>query len=708
MEPTPQTGAITVHPNNVQNNVPPPEYSDSVKTYINFRRARMIAARDTRDMVRDEYDGMGFLKYIDVLKKADDQYLAPRKNKVDTSLNTGTIRDKNSSLLEYAMKYDFEPVAQVFDDGDDQMIDLAETGEDLVRKSMLVEEQFKAKAKLITRSMIAFGTAYAEDQYIERWSIEKQFGKGAKVGSLQATWTEKKIKIYDGCQIKLWDIRKCYPGDVRKFFMNGPQGQPFFFTVEYESYDVVKQWFGDWDRWINVPNFVVMTTEVSSAATYAPFWTLRPISMNYVEIIRYYDSVANEYAITLNGVDMLPIMTKPNPKYKEGGTGEKELISGFPLTEISPSGAIPFAKFDLEPMHEFYLSKSQTAKMRIWGDIENMFMKLMIRQLKQKIDPTMGNKSGKQFGPEVTEPAQTINDIREGDLFPILPNFAGPTVADFTMYSLVKKEIAKNSVEDSFQGMNPSATEKTATQDLNEMKSASLKVAACFDGLINGWGQFYWLRTYSIAKNWTKPVDMHIDLFKKQLDMKYRSISVPNNGDGYNKKIKFTKDTPVRPGGKPTLADSQDLHMQENGYDEEREMAMNPNSNDRIVHLHPELFANMRCNWYYTAIPVINDTDPLSYMMFAKQINDAATFFGPQSLNVKKLKRRFARITGQDYDTWFVSQQELDQANQQQAQPGSGPSLPGAPGGPVSNSPGGPSIGAVASGKVPQPMSYMK
>ena len=656
-----------LHPNSEQNNTPQIEYSDAGKTYINFMRQRLISARDERDRPRTEFDDMSFLVWYELMKRADDQYVAPRKNKQDTSINLGTIRDKNTTLVEYAQKYDFEPVAQVFDDNDDMMIELAETAEDMVRKSFLLEN-FKDKQKLIGRGMTAFGVAMIEDHYVERWAIEKQFGKGAKVGSIKATWTDKNVKVYDGCESKLWDLRKCYFGDIRKFFMNGPDGQPFFFTVEYETYDKTKAIFGDWDRWINVSTNVVMTAGVATGSVYGADWTLQPISPNYCEIIRYYDPVANEYSITINGAFMLPIMEKETTVKGI----KKTLISGFPLTEISPSGAIPFAKYDLEPMHDFVYSKPQTAKMRILGDIENMLMKMNIWSLKQKVRPTMGNRSGRNFGEEVTDPATVINDIREGDLFPILPNFQGPNTADFTMYELVKKELDKNSVQRSFQGIDPSAVDKTATQNMNEMKAQALSVAALFDGLISGNKQLYWLRQYNIQKNWTKPIDTQIDVFNKVIVDKYRTITVPSTSDGGKgvHKIMMTMDTPKRPGGKATLEDSQDIHQQE------LDSKKNGGGFDKLTLLHPEIYRSTKNNWYWSSIPVPNDADPLSYVLFAKQINDAILFFGIESINVKKLKRRFANLTGNDYDTWFLEQQELDA---QQPAIGGGQAVPGGP-----------------------------
>lgn len=695
---TPITSSPTIHPSNEKEQIEAPTYTPEQEKFINFRRMRLISARDTRDATRPEYDDMPFLTLMDILKKADDQYVAPRLNEQDTAINLGTIRDKDTSLVEYAASFDFEPVAMVFDDSDDMMEELAETGEDLVRKSLMIEE-WKAKTKLIYRSQVAFGTALVEDAWVERWVTEKTLKQGfrAGMGSSSAEWEEKLVKQMDGAQAKLWDIRKCYPGDIRKFFMNGPQGQPYFFTVEYESYDVVKGIYGNWDMWKHVPQQVVMTPEISSVATFSPWWTLRPISMNYVEIVRYYDPIANEFALTLNGVDMLPIMSKITT---DKGV-EKELISGYPLTEISPSGAIPFAKYDLEPMHDFFFSKSQPGKMRVSAAVENMMVKLFIQMFKQKARPTLGNKSGRQFGPEVTDPATVINDIRDGDLFPVLPNFQGAQPADFSFFEIMKKELDKNSVERSWQGQDttsgagPTQQDATATKELNDQKAQSLKVASMFDGIIYGNKQLYWLRTYNIMKNWTKSIDKRVDGLNKVVEDVFRSVTIPTEVDGGQKTkkiIRFTKDTPKLKKGskKASLDDSMKMHQEEVDYAKE-----NGGSEPRLVDLHPALFASLKVKWYYESVPVPNGTDPLSYMLFAKQITDAQTFFGPDSMNVKKLKHRFASLTGNDFDTWFISEQELQQKQQQAATMSAASPAASAPG------TGTPTMGGVAKGTGP-------
>ena len=73
----------------------------------------------------------------------------------------------------------------------------------------------------------------------------------------------------------------------------------------------------------------------------------------------------------------------------------------------------------------------------------------------------------------------------------------------------------------------------------------------------------------------------------------------------------------------------------------------------------------MKLNWFYTCVPIPNSSDPLSYMLFAKQITDAQTFFGPDSMNVARLKHKFSSLTGNDFDTWFIKEEQLQQQRQQ-------------------------------------------
>lgn len=691
---TPITGGQTLHINEHTGDTPKPDYSPAMIEYKQMRRQRFIAARDARDASHPEFDDMTFLEWYDKMKKMDDQYVPPRRSAQDTSINTGTVRDKDTSMIDFAKKYDFVPIATAYGEDDDQPSeDLAELGEDLVIKSFEIEQFDDTKAEEIYRSMIAFGTAMVEDTTYQPWENQKEVAADFKLGSMNANWTEHKKVGLPECHAKLWDLRKCYFGDIRKGLMNGPEGQPFFFTVEYEPYEKAKAIFGNFEQWKYVPKTVVFSQDVQQGV-FRNGWTLRPLSLNYCEIIRYYDPIANEFSLSINDVDMLPIMEKDVTL--PDGT-KKTMVSGFPLTAISPSGGINFAKFDFERMINFTYSKGQPAKMRVSSDVENLIIKTFVWMFKQKARPTLGNKSGQVFGEEIYDPATVISQIRDGDLFPVFPEFQGASSSDFQMLELFKTELDKNSVERTSQGMdNPQQFDESATASLNNMKSQSLKLMGMLTGIISGRNQLAWLRFYNIAATWTQPTDVDVTKLDHDLAQNYRTVHLQADdsaGQPITKRIVFTKNT---------KKSSSDVHQEEADYERTN------NKQIRIKYVNPDMLRASRSKIRFQTTPVPTDNDPISYMMFAKQLTDAQMMFGPQSLQAKKLKRLFAKKTGNDFDTWFKSEQELQQDQQNQPpQPAQGqPQQPGQPV-PLGMTPKT-TIGNAAKGAMPQMSAVMR
>ena len=99
----PVVGSQTLHVNESTADVPKPDYSPAMIQYQQMRRLRFIAARDIRDATHPEFDDMTFLEWYDKMKKMDDQYVAPRKNAQDTSINTGTVRDCKDVLVSLVL-----------------------------------------------------------------------------------------------------------------------------------------------------------------------------------------------------------------------------------------------------------------------------------------------------------------------------------------------------------------------------------------------------------------------------------------------------------------------------------------------------------------------------------------------------------------------------------------------------------------------------
>ena len=657
-----QSGAVTLHPNSEQlNGVRVPEYSLAQQKYIIFKRQRMRAARDARDMPDYRFDDMKFLENWDKNDRADNSYIKPRNNKADTEINMGIVRDKDNTLLALALKYDYEPTAQVFDDNDDMLQDLAESAEDLVRKSLHMEDD-NEKVKSIYRGMLTYGLQVVEEVYLERWRMDKVLV--GVIGAKGNSWTEKLVKIYDGCIQRPWDLRKCYFGNKNTEYMNGPLGQPYFFTVEYLSYDETKAIYGEWDMWDCVPNILKMSAEVQNASTWSAGWALQPLNQYQCEIIKYYDPIANEFAIGINGIDLLPIQEK---EMVDINGGKKTYISGFPLTAISPSGAIPFATYNPEPINGFIYGKSTPSKTRVIADVEDMTVKLMILGMKQMRRPPKGSRSNRIFSSDIFLPGQITNDVREGELFDILPQQPGVQPAEFSFYETMKKGRDEISTTRGFSGTGSDMG--TATQAIQDKEQQMDKVALMLDGITRGRQQMYWLRTYNIFANWTKIIDKEIDSDKKEVRDLYNSYTIPKIIDGHknaHKKIHFTTN---KIPGKTSLDQSTYVHQQE--------VDANKISNTevRIAYLNPEILKQMKLTWYYSVTPVARNNDSLGQMMFAKAISDAIAFFGPQSLNVTTLKRKYAIKYNQEFDTFFLDENALSTLQAQQTVTNAQPSI---------------------------------
>lgn len=48
-------------------------------------------------------------------------------------------------------------------------------------------------------------------------------------------------------------------------------------------------------------------------------------------------------------------------------------------------------------------------------------------------------------------------------------------------------------------------------------------------------------------------------------------------------------------------------------------------------------------------------------MMFIENIKNAIEIFGPESINVEKLKQRYSAVIGEDYETWFKDEGTLNE-----------------------------------------------
>ena len=339
--------------------------------------------------------------------------------------------------------------------------------------------------------------------------------------------------------------------------------------------------------------------------------------------------------------------------------GEMMLPIDYPLTAISPTGDIPFAQGKFEPISDFAYSKSQPSKTKIDQEVLDETTKLMISKARQSFKPPMGSKGKKVYSPNIFNAGKITNDIGEGELFPLLPNFAsGVSASDFSFYKMIKESIDEKSTSANFAGQDSQDPNQTATETIEMKNQQMMNLGLYMDGLVNLERRMTWNRIYTILSKWTLKQDTGIDGIKQGIFDGYKSFAVSTNLENGQKGTKIFRMTD--PHKRPHIRD----HEQE-----EEDLSKMHGHQVRVVYLAPEILREIKFKWFIVINPSPKSNDKLSQALFISNLTQAMQLFGPQSINMDYAKQRFSTIIKEDYNKFFVKasvQQMLQQQNGQQ------------------------------------------
>lgn len=601
-----------------------------------------------REQKRVQFDDMTFSEWDDRNIKADISYIPPARNKGDTRIVTGTTREKDSTLLSTALSYEFQPNVVAYD-LDDRIIDeIGEDMEDLIYKSRQIED-YESKRPLLYRGIISRGTYYAMEMKIERWNYDKDLPENYKKGTVSnVNWKERIKKVYEGCEVTELDSKKVLLGSM---FLFRIQDQPSVAVVDILPYENAQTMFQDWERWQFVhkqrENLAPNSTGEENNSPWNQDFRLTESNKNEVERVILMKKGTNSMQIYLNGVPMLPVISMGKDK------GGKHVVSGFPLTCVSPSGDYPIAKGDFEPVDGFAISKGQPAKMRVDQELLDESYKLMILGMKSSRFPAMANNSGRVLTRANFMPATITDDIRKDSVFRMNPDGVdGISNGEFSFFELIKAGMEEKSVTKQYEG---TAQENvTATQILENKKQQMLKLGLAMDGITRFERDLAYLRLRNILVTYTKAQDRKIDEVRQQVTDIYRTFTVDKSkygrGQKQKKVINFTKNV-----SKIKELDPQGFRLHEMEEKEREEKGVEV----RYSYIDPDILRNLKAIWYVTVTPNDKKEDTLSRLIFVQNVREAAELFGPQSLNVEKLKQRYTAVIGEDFDTWFLSEIEV-------------------------------------------------
>jgi hypothetical protein len=595
-----------------------PDYDEKELIHRQQLIAKLIRAQEARNTNHREFNDVDYNSYYDSNLRAANSYIPPKKNPEDTRVVTGTTEEKENTLLSAILNYNLEPNILAFDKDMMQIDELGKNIEDLVRKSREIEN-YEEKRVLIYKELLDQGTCFVEEQWVEETKISKKlkdvdWKDGVKVRAIK--WEEKEEEGFCGCQTRLMRGDKVYLGNVKEFQISK---QPYLFTVDVIPYSEAEAIYKNWDRFKFVPKKIVKVSP-NDNSSYRD-WYLTEVQENFVEVIKFQDKYANELMVMLNGVMMLPI--------------------GFPLEAVSPSGDYTIAKGDVYPISQFFAySKSIPAKTKVDQEILDEMMKLIVLKTRKSYMPPMANNTGRVLSRKIFNPGEITNQIDPKRL-EVIGNADGVSNSEFNAFEFIKSIVDQKSVSPAFAGDQTNGSQ-TATEILEMKKQQMMKLGLVIFGIINLEKQLSWLRSYNILTNWTKEQDTRVNEFTNKLEKVFKTIEVDSEMEDTQKGKKIIQFTPDAAQYSP-----------EQILEEEAMLSQNMRMPVRKTYLNPEI-AKMKLFYYITINPTEKDSSDLQRIMFKQDISDAMQLFGPQTLNFPYLMKRFAVLSKQDPEKFFV------------------------------------------------------
>lgn len=606
-------------------------------------------ARDRRNAPSVYTDWMTFDDLYEHNERIATAAVEPAQDKNDIRLNPGITAEKIISAVALSLSYNFDTTVHAFNKDDAFMRELSKASTDLIYKSNKMElwEQHRA---LTYKGMATHGTYYTlEFQDFPIRNVKSPI-KLKDFGSLNVEWDDKPRKKDVKFSTVNLDPRMVIMGDDTQTDI---KKQPFMVIARVVPESEARNMFGTFDRWEYVPlrgqPVALAGSEEDVFAQYmAEYSVSDTLQEGFVEVVYFMRSLdyGNELQIFCNGTAMLPIKNR-------GMVGERYKISAFPLTAWSRSGEYPITDWHLERIPNRFLSKGFPAKTRFDESIVTFFFRYMVEKALRSINPTLINNTGINLTRDMLAPGAMLTDIPEDHLKTLMPAelIQGITNGEVSMLNLVKETIDSKTMTREFQGqtVNPY---QTAVQFTEQQKSQLMKLGALVDGIIRGEMRRADLRLRnSIIPYWYSKYDY--DGVKKASRSEqvgraiaeiYDTFSIERSEGGIktNSVVNITDLGEGAPTGFDIMA-------------REEQESKKEGKNNRYIFLDPDELDFMNTLFYYTVKPNERDNDQFVRLQTDGDIATAINMFG-QSVDMEKLKERFARSRNESYDDWFSDQ----------------------------------------------------
>lgn len=602
--------------------------SANAKKWQDWDTTNLRSIAKQREIPYLQFDGMSYSQQYYENEKIGMSYIYPKKNKAETPFTSGLGAEKIKTLGSMINGYHFEPEFTI-KYKNEPIDDLSIIVTNWVRDSR-EKEKYEEKVRIQNRSLLEQGTSYAIERYLS-YSIEDKkilspYIDLAKLDKVK--WISKGKKGVDYCSTDHLRGTKVF---LENMTLNDIRFQPRVYVVQLVQFDLLKEVFEKIENWKYVKKgkggIRMLADMYGTINAYHPDFIQQDIPQN--EFVEVFDRINNRYQIYIDTVPML----------------EEE----FPLTVVSPSGCIPIAKGDLDPSEDFAISRSIPFNMKIDQQLYDLTFKIALIKMKQSAYVPSVNNTGKYMTAAVYEPGMMSEGFQAEKIQKLIEE-PGIKQADFSMLQLIKDIISEKSINPILEG--EAGGSNTLGEYMDKTRKAMLTIGYVFDAVANWEKQKSLLRYYGLIA---------YGIRKKKDGAGYEDLSLAGDDDSETTwNVQFEDEN---------YASEEDVFQ----------MNIDAEKDGRSVKhaiISPKKMREMLEDPDYSAsvdiVPVDKNNDTITQMKLVQKITQAMQLFGPESLAVDRLKKRYARVMGEKFEDFFKTPEELElemmQAQQELAQ----------------------------------------
>lgn len=589
--------------------------SESAKKWQDFDRSNLRTIARQREIPYLQFDGMSYSRQYFENEKIGMQYIYPKKNKAETPFTSGIGADKIKTLGSMINGYHFEPTFTI-KKKNEPIDDLSIITTNWVRDSR-EKEKYDESMRIQNRSLFEQGTAYTIERYVcYEVADKKVLSPYVDLSKLdKVKWVDDGKKKVDYCASQHLRGTKVF---LENMTLNDIRQQPRVYVVQLVQYDLLKEIFGSIENFEFVQkgtsNIRMLADMYGTLNAYHPEFNQQDIPEN--ELVEVYDRINSRYQIYIDTVPMLE--------------------EGYPLKIVSPGCGIPIAKGDLDPSEDFAISKGIPFNIKIDQQLYDLTFKIMLIKMKQSAYTPSVNNTGKYLSTSVYEPAMMSEGFEADKIQPLIKD-PGIKQADFSWASLIKEIINDKSINPVLEGQ--AGGSNTLGEYLDKTRKAMLKIGYVFDAIINWEKQKALLRFYDLCAYG----------IRKKKDGSYEDLALADTDDEeMTWNVKFQDENYVSEDEMATT----DFQSQKDGR------------NVKHAIISPKLLREILENPDYSVsvdiVPVDKNNDTITQIKFIQKITQAMQLFGPESLAVERLKKRFARVMGEKFEDFFKTPEEVE------------------------------------------------